>query len=318
MVLRSAISVAAASRSANSAGAFEKATKHLVVNMLRSITRRLEIALFYGQSGIAKVASVSGQVITLNADEFAPGIFAGAKGMILEAWASDTQHDGDIVVSAVDYEAKTLTVTGTITAVVADDLLFFKGAKVGSTLNEMAGLYKICTNTSTLFNIDASTYDLWKGNNITTAADISFSLLESSIAKAIAKGLADEDVVAFVNVEHWNVLLDDIVAKRQFDSSYTKDTAVEGSKSIKFYGQNGMIEIVPSIYVKGAHCFIIPMSEFSRVGSRDVTFDQPGEEGKFFRLLTDANGYELRAYTDQALFCTAPGKCIVLSDLNLG
>lgn len=180
----------------------------------------------------------------------------------------------------------------------------------------MVGLYEICTNTGTLFNINAASYSLWAGNNISTAQDISFSAIESSIADAVAKGL-DEDVVCLVNVNHWSVLLDDIVAKRQFDSSYSKDMAVEGAKSIKFYGQNGLIEIIPSIYVKGAHAFIIPLSAFCRVGSTDVTFEIPGEKDLFFRPLSDANGYELRSYSDQALFCTAPGKCIAFTNLNI-
>ena len=121
-----------------------------------------------------------------------------------------------------------------------------------------------------------------------------------------------------MNVDHWSVLLDDVVAKRQFDSSYNKEMAIDGAKSIKFFGQNGSIEIVPSIYVKGQHCFIIPLTAFSRVGSTDITFDLPGgNPNSFFRELADSAGFELRCYSDQALFCTAPGKCIVLTDLNI-
>jgi len=321
MVLRSAISVGAASRSIQSHAAFEKTTKYLVANMLRSITRRLEIALFYGQSGIGKVESITAasDFLIISADSWAPGIWAGAEGMTIECYTGDTLHDAYITVSVVDFATRKITYVPSAndTAIAADDDIYYRGAKDGSTLNEFAGLYKICTNTGTLFNISAASYSLWKGNNISTAADISFSLLESGIAQAVGKGLADEDVVAFVNVDHWNVLLDDIVAKRQFDSSYNQNTASEGTKAIEFFGQNGMIKVVPSIYVKGSHAFIIPLSEFSRVGSMDVTFEQPGFEGEFFRLLNDNNGYELRAYTDQALFCAAPGKCIVFSDLNI-
>jgi hypothetical protein len=54
------------------------------------------------------------------------------------------------------------------------------------------------------------------------------------------------------------------------------------------------------------------MKEFMRIGSSDITFDQPGFEGKFLKLLENANAYELRAYTDQALFCPSPGLCTLL------
>lgn len=319
MVLRSAMSVAAASRSIESEAAFEKGTKFMVANMLRSMTKRLEISMFYGQSGIGTLASASGTNIVISADTFAPGIWSGMEGAPIEIFNGDTEVDTGVtfIVSAVNLKTRTIGVTGTVSSATTGHNVFFKGAKDGSTEYDMVGLYEICTNTGTLFNVAGASYSLWQGNNISTAQDISFSAIESAIADAVGKGL-DEDVVCLVNVKHWAVLLDDIVAKRQFDSSYSKDMAVEGSKSIKFYGQNGMIEIVPSIYVKGAHCFIIPMSAFCRVGSTDVTFEIPGEKDLFFRPLADANGYELRAYSDQALFCTAPGKCIVFTDLNVG
>ena len=84
-----------------------------------------------------------------------------------------------------------------------------------------------------------------------------------------------------------------------------------------FHSQNGAIKIVSSIYVKAGSAYILCMDEFMRVGSSDITFKQPGFEGEFFRILNDSNGYELRAYTDQALFCSAPGKNAVIDDLKV-
>ena len=43
----------------------------------------------------------------------------------------------------------------------------------------------------------------------------------------------------------------------------------------------------------------------------------PGFEGEFFRVLENNNGYELRAYTDQALFCSAPSRQCVIDDLSV-
>lgn len=74
-----------------------------------------------------------------------------------------------------------------------------------------------------------------------------------------------------------------------------------------FYGQNGEIEIKSSIYCKEGYAYSIQPDSFIRVGSSDVTLEQPGFEGKFIKLLENANAYEMRAYTDQALLCTAPG-----------
>lgn len=320
LVLRSAISIGAASRAGNDKNSFERATKHIVANMLRSITRRLEVSLLYGQIGLGVVSANTAGVLTLAADDFAAGIWAGAEGMILEAFTaneSGTKHDGDLTVSAVDFDAKKITVTGTSTAVVADDILFVKGSFDGTSHNDFAGLYKIISNTGSLFGISAVNYNLWKGNNDATDQAISFAVIENSIAKAVAKGLSDQDVVVLVNVDHWSALLTEQSAKRQYDSSYSSDKMTNGSRNIEFFGQNGMIKIVPSIYVKGSDAFIVPMDELIRIGSQEVTFEIPGRKDEFFRLLDGANGYEIRCYTDQALFCAAPGKCVLLSDLQV-
>jgi hypothetical protein len=126
------------------------------------------------------------------------------------------------------------------------------------------------------------------------------------------KGLTEEDVVCLVNPKHWNKLMTDQAAKRQYDSSYSSEKMENGSKSLIFYGQNGKIEIHASLFVKEGFAYIFPPAELERIGSSDITFERPGFPGKFFKEMESANGYELRAYSDQALFTSAPGKMAVL------
>ncbi len=70
----------------------------------------------------------------------------------------------------------------------AADIIYFKG----SYNKEFAGLHKIITNSGTIFNIDASEFDLFKGNEISVgtnahsgAAFVSFEKIEESIALCI-------------------------------------------------------------------------------------------------------------------------------------
>jgi hypothetical protein len=320
MVLRSTLSIAAASRAKGDSRSFGKATKHLISNMLRSFVRRLEVQIMYGQAatGIGKIAAggVSGNVLTIDDKEWAPGIWAGAEGMEIDVYdVTGATFRGSAVISSVDFDNKAITVNLAPVGTVATDIFFYKGAKG----NEFAGIDKIISNTGTLFNISASSYQLWRGNvldNSGTGRDISLALIEDAVARAVEKGLADQDVIAIVNPNSWNTLLTEQTAKRMFDSSYSGMKMDNGAKEIEFYGQNGGIKIKPSIYCKAGSCYVFPPEEFMRVGSSDATFEQPGFEGQFFRLLNDANGYELRCYTDQALFCTAPGKCSILRDVE--
>lgn len=328
LVLRSAISVGAAARSVSSKNSFEQATKRLVQVMLKSMHIRLEAQLFYGQSGIGKVASVTGTVIKICDAEWAAGIWSGAKNMLINIRSQAGTTRGNATVTNVDLGAKTITVDAVPPGVTGDvnpedaaaDIIWYAGAYQ----KEFAGLHKMITNTGTIFNIDASEHDLFKGNvieggtNATTGAVfISFDLIEKAVTRAMEKGLMEEDVIALVNPKHWDKLLSDLNAKRMYDSSYSDKELKEGANKITFHGQNGKIEIVSSLFVKEGLAFVLPPKELERMGSTEVTFQMPGvEEGRFFRLLENENGYELRLYTDQALFSACVGQLSMIKFLK--
>jgi hypothetical protein len=60
------------------------------------------------------------------------------------------------------------------------------------------------------------------------------------------------------------------------------------------------------------------MDEWSRIGSTDVTFKRPGKGDEFFRDLENSAGYELRAYSDQALFCAKPAVNVMITNIVNG
>lgn len=306
MMLRSRLGVAAASRAAGGEPkAFESATKFLVRNMMRSMARRVEVGLFYGGMGIGEISAVVGLVLTITTAEWAPGIWAGAEKMKVDIYdATDTTLRGTAEISAVDMDARTLTVVSVPAGTVATDKLYFKSAKG----NEAVGIHKILTNTGTLFGISAASYNLWKGNQVDLLSNpLSFARVQDAIARAVEKGL-DSEVLVFVNPRTWSDLLTEQAALRQYDSSYKTKMAEAGHEEIVFYGQNGKVEIVPSIFVKEGYAYVLCLDELLRIGSTDVTFKRPDQGDNFFREIENAAGYELRAYSDQALLCFSPGK----------
>lgn len=323
MVLRSYLSVGAVSRSMTSQAAFVQESKLIVQNMLKSFARRLEVQLMYGKVGLG--------IIKTNADasscviedyEWAAGIWAGAEKMEVEivdvADVDSSTISGaaavTATVSSVDFSTKTINFSSAALGVAGDQdgrVILYSGARG----KEFAGIHKIMSNKSDpLFGIDASQYSLFRSNEVevgsdatTNASVLSFDKLEEAVAVAMEKGLVDEDVLVICNPKSWKNLLTEQAGKRMYDSSHSSEKAVNGSKNIEFYGQNGKIEITSSIFCKEGYAYVMPVKEFSRIGSSDITFDQPGFEGKFLKLLEHANAYELRAYTDQALFCPCPG-----------
>lgn len=312
LVLKSLLGYASASRSSGGdAKAFKSATKFLVGNMLRSVTKKLEIEMLYGQVGYATLASaLSSTTIAIPAAQWAPGIWAGAENMPIDIRDSAGGNSRLRVVTGVNFETRSITIDSAV-VLAADDVIYHKGA-FGK---EFAGIHKIITNTGTLFGISAATYSLWKGNTYDAAsAPLSFQKLQEAIAKAVEKGL-DNDVTVIVNPEVWADLLTDQAALRMYDSSYSPGKMENGSKELKFHSQNGMIEIVPSIYCKRGFAYVLNVEDMVRIGSTDVTFRRPGRGDEFFRDVENAAAYELRCYTDQCVFSHSPGKNVLIINI---
>lgn len=326
-VLRTSLSVGAVSRSINDKAAFERATKLVVANMVRSFAKRLEAIMFYGQKNIGVVnANPAGASLVITAADWAAGLWSGAVNMEIDIFdPTGATKRGTFKLSAIDLETRTLTTSSTpnfnVAGVLAGDVIVHKGAGLNASLTiepslEFAGLQRIMENTGTLFGINAAQYDLWKATQYSAgSADLSFTKIQKAIALAAAKGL-DEDVVCMVSPATWAKLLSDQAALRMFDSSYKTEVMENGAKAIKFYGQNGAIEIISSTYVKESLCFIMPKKDaLIRVGSTDVTFKRPGYADEFFRELDGQNGYELRAYCDVALLAPTPSRLLLIKEI---
>ena len=327
VLLRSALSYDAASRASGGKKAFVKATELLVENMMESVTKRLEIGMLHGGSGLVTAASSSNSsatvtVITATTAAFAAGIWAGSEGTQVNfynvATLISSAADSIFTITAVDVDARTLTVTGTSTGISALDTAIGANANViaayyyGAYGAEMVGLKKIITNTGTLFNINASTYNLWKGNTATVSGALTFGKVLSAVSKAVNRGL-NEAVVCLVNPTTWANLASDLAALRRFDDSYSKKEVDSGSESLCYYGQNGKIEVMSHNCVKEGEAFIFPPKKVKRIGSQDVSFKTPGREDEIFLHRPDNAAYELRLYTDQSVFVETPARCIYVT-----
>lgn len=316
VVLRSLLGYVAASRAAlGGQKAFMDATKFLVANMLRSMAKKLEIEMLYGQVGYGKVGSVSTTQVTISTSEWAPGIWAGAEGMPIEIRsAAGSTSRGVFTVVSVDMDTRVLTLSADAAAagVIATDVIWHKGAYG----NEFPGIHKIISTTSgTLFNIDTGTYALFRGNVYSaSSAALSFTKLNLAAARAVEKGL-EGPLVALVNPRAWANMLSDQAALRRYDGSYSQSKMDTGAEKLMFHSQNGLIEIEPSIYVKEGYAYLISIDDWFRVGSTDMTFKRPGQGDDFFRDLENSAAYELRLYSDQAVFCMAPARNVIVTDI---
>ena len=313
-VLRSVLGYTAASRAAQgTAQAFMDATKFLVANMLRSMAKKIEIEMFYGTVGYGKIdTGSSGTTILVQVAEWAPGIWAGSENMPIEVRDSTgATVRGNATVASVNMSTYTVTLSAAIPGMVLGDVIWHLGAYG----NEFVGVHQILSQTTgTLFNISSSAYALFQGNQYAAGGALSFGKLNLATVRAVEKGLEGK-VSAFVNPRGWANMLNDQAALRKYDGSWSRKKLENGSEALTFYAQNGEIEIIPSLYVKEGYSYIICLEDFMRIGSTDITFKRPGQADNFFRDLDSAAGYELRCFTDQALFCNAPGKNVIITGI---
>ena len=313
---RAQISYTAATRVLGGTVSFVDATKDTMMKLYEAHSRRREFVALYGQAPIASTSEVTGSsttgTFTVTAATWSPGIWRGAVGRTLDIYAttstaSPTNTNAAFIVTSVNFSTR--VVTGTISSSDAAGLdalttavVYFRGAKTGaSSYADAAGLDTIITNTGTLFNIDAGTYDLWKGNTYSAgSAALNMQKIQAALADPVYAGL-DSDVVCILSPRTWTDVMTDLAALRMFDGSYTPSKAENGAENIVFHGQNGKIEFVPHILCKEGEAFLGPLDDdMLTIGSTDVTSMIPGTKEPMFLHVPDTGAYEIRCMSDTA------------------
>lgn len=316
--LRSRLSYDAAAK-ASKAGkkAFAQAYGAVLKNMKESHQFRLEASLLYGRDGIGVVSANATGVLTLTAATWATGMWAtGMSGAILEAWDgtgdSANQHNGDLTVGAVSVVNTTITVSGTNSAVVANDNLYFKGARTSTGFNECIGLYRILTYSGTIFNISNSTYSLWGANSYAVNGNLSLTAIMNASAIGMQFGL--EKAILLCAPEKFAQLASDEAALRRYvqDTPNTK----RGVKGIVFQLGAVDVEILPHPLVKRGHSFLLADESIHRVGATDVTFAMPGQGDPMQVHVTDSTALEIRSMSDQGIYSETPAQCVILTGIT--
>lgn len=308
------------------AKAFVAATQDTMMNLTKSGSFFREVALLYGggtgaDANLGTVESITSAVTTslvivVSAATFATALWAGcengeydifsAAGTKRNAAGTAAARDNVFVLVGVTPATRTLSFTSiaaNVAAVVIADLLFFAGAR---TL-DMVGIQAACAITGTLWNISKASYFLWNNQTVAVGGQLSFEAILSGTAKVADVGF-DGALNIYVSTQGFQDLANDQTALvRHADQK--GGTVTMGYETIEYYSQTGKMRIIPHRLVKNGVAFGLPDDECVRVGSTDLTFEQPGY-GKMVRELEDVAGCEVRQYADQAFFCKHPAYMI--------
>ena len=324
LVLKSQISYQQAAKAAKGgAKSFVNGTAQMMEALRKSVAKRLEILILYGESnqGLARVktavasASATSQTLALKDAEWADGIWAGAKGVELDIYTGTTKNQ-TVTVTAVNLATKTLTVQSEVPATVAvNDVLVYKGSQ-GTTF---LGLDAIMSdNSDTIFNIDRGVYELWRSNVSAVGGKLTVKSILNAAALAVGRGLSG-DVNLYVNHKTYESLNESIHAdKRSIDSSYNMSKQNLANKMVCVTYQSGTITVVPSIFVKESEAYMLPPKVCKRIGAQDVSFRTPGfDKDHIFHRMEQNLGFAVRCFTHQALFVEYPAHCVKLTGITL-
>lgn len=269
-----------------------------------SFQRRQEIYHMYGREGLGKVTSNTSGALVISEDTWCPTLWLGLKGAILEAWTAKTggsQHNSDLTITSVDVTTRTVTVSGTSAAVVANDHLFFKGTHDAGHI----GLMSIARNAGTLFGIDAATNPLWAANfyNVGTGP-LTLGKILGAGGMSANKGCF-ETLKCLVPTQCFQGLVADEAALRQYGANYNEDKAKNGFKSISFFGASGEIEIVPYMFLKEGEFIMFPERWTYLLGSSKMAMELDGD--KMWFDVSTTSDKEMRLFSDLQIFCERPG-----------
>lgn len=284
----------------------------------------METNFLYGGTSIGAVSAVSGssttRTITISVASWAPGLWVNAENALIDIYSAPggTKRNSlaDIVVTSLsDIDNRQIFVTGNATDlgnVVVGDVLVWKTADTEA----CAGMDKIITNASTLFNIDAGTYSAWRGNTISAGgAPATTGLCHQAMTKCGVRGGMGNMTFVF-NPLVIEDMLDDQAALRRYADEQKKEL-VAGASSIKFMGATGTITYEQHPMVKCGEGFGIKPKEWTRGGESDLVRKLPGANNDdFFHEVPDYAGVEMRNFQSQFLLCNKPSGAVKITNIT--
>lgn len=327
-VLKETVSYGAISRSGTGNDeSFGELIDEIPLCMSEAANFYLEMALLYGGTSIGATSTTITNVVAplvITEASWAAGLWAqmlNAQVDVYDVTLTTRKNQtlgvrDSCSVTAVDPSTRTVTLTTVTNApvIVATDVI----VPIGAVSNWFSGLDKIVTNAGSLFGISAATYPLWKSNTYSAgSAPLTMAKIQNAITGAVVNGGLMKDVSVLLSPYAWTDLNNDLAALRRYSES-TKTEADLGTKSIKFYGGNGSIELLPHPMVKAGEAFVLPFDQLVRIGSSDVTFRLPGagDNYDFVQQLAGKAGFEMRCYFDQALMPKAPAKLTKITNID--
>jgi hypothetical protein len=321
------ISKATIERSSTSEAAFGKGTQLKIKSMMFSHARHLEADLLFGQDivdGAGVISSTTGSSTTRTVvftDATWSGLWLGSKGMQVDVTAAASAtviNTSAITVSSVNLAAKSVVFSGTDGALglteleTAGRVIHLRGASVNACL----GLFGIArTSSGNLFGL-ATDNETWEASTYDVAGAFGFNKALDMANQAWERGLEGRAILMLSGKTFTKLNINE-AALRKYDMSYSKEKAENGVEKLVFHGHYGDLEVMVHRFCKEGRAIMYNPKELVRIGSYDkIKFDDGTPDAQVFYRIEGYQGYELRSYSDQALFSEAPSHIVLATGIT--
>ena len=292
--------------------AFRKAMDQVIENLVLSVRKRLEINFLFGGTSVGTVNSASTTSIVVSSATWAPFVWAGSVGMKLDIFSSGGVFKGTTQIVGTNLSTQTLTVS-TSGLASANDLIYIAGTYG----NEAVGIYKVLTTSGSLFGIDNTNYDLWKGNSFAVSATLTQNKIDQAFTQLVEKGFSGEAVL-LVNPRVWTDLQNEQLARINVGQNGAfANKANLGTNKIVYNTQSGnTMTVVPHTVCPVGTAYLLDISSWKRIGCCDVKLGGPMPGDEPLIRLPGNLGYQILAYSHQAIFCERPAFNSVLTSIT--
>lgn len=245
-----------------------------------------------GSGTIATVVSIDGDEITVDSVHWVQ------EGMVLTGIDTGTGAVADsgnqLEVVAIDEATNVITVTGTISALAADDVLVRASNTTHSYGKEWTGLAAIVDDVSELHEIDPAEYPVWKATKVDISSGGTPGTLTElaliNLVQSVDKKGGDVDVMLAspgVFNAYWNLLQ----GLRQFTNGAT---LTGGQRAFSFDALGKPIKFV-SDYAAPANT-LYALSSKEIVVNRKRDWSWMDRDGSMWSRVADTDAYEARYF----------------------
>lgn len=318
MVGRSQFGWTVASRASKGGNYFVQGTEAVLRSLMLSAKKRCEAEGFYGGMGLGTISSISGNILTMTAADFAEGMWVGMTNVSIDVYTDTPANSGTFVatVKVVSVNVDTYAITvDNAAGLSTTQKLFYRGA-FGKEANGVSYILNLASGNQ--FGIAISSYpDLLQGTQYAVGGVLSYAKLVKGLAQALPKG-GEGRFKVYTHHQSWQDLVNEGEAARTFGGEQWKANSIErGTQNITFFSVAGVVEVVPSTYVKRGDAFaLLQDGSWKRIGSTDVTMRVPGmENDQVFVPIADTAGFEVRCYKDFTWLCDRPAASVAFSGI---